>query len=108
LRLNAAATLIRALLATERAAEARALADAGLAEVEQIGGVGFTEVRLRVAAAEARLAAGDADGARAVVRAVLEQIEARAEQITDPAWRARFVERVPDNARARELLARLG
>lgn len=108
LRLSASATLIRVLLATGRAGEARALADAGLAEAEQIGGVGFAEVRLRVAAAEARQAAGDPDGARAALRSALDHIALRADRITDGTWRARYLEQVPDNVQARELAARLG
>jgi hypothetical protein len=108
LRLSASATLIRVLLATDRTAEARAVADAGLTEAERIDGIGFAEVRLRVAAAEARHAAGDGDGARAVLRSALDHIAARANRITDPAWRASYLGRVPDNLRARELADTLG
>jgi tetratricopeptide (TPR) repeat protein len=108
LRLSASATLIRVLLATERIAEARALADAGLTEAERIDGIGFAEVRLRVAAAEARHAAGDGHGACTALRSVLDHIVARADRITDPAWRASYLGRVPDNLRARELADALG
>jgi tetratricopeptide (TPR) repeat protein len=108
LRLSASATLIRVLLATGRIAEARALADAGLTEAERIDGIGFAEVRLRVAAAEARHAAGDGDGACTALRSALDHIVARADRITDPAWRASYLGRVPDNLRARELADALG
>jgi hypothetical protein len=108
LRLSASATLIRVLLTTGRIAEARAVADASLTEAERIDGIGFAEVRLRVAAAEARHAAGDGDGARAVLRSALEHIAARADRITDPAWRTSYLGRVPDNLRARELGDALG
>jgi hypothetical protein len=108
LRLSASATLIRILLATDRGAEALTLADAGLDESDWIGGVGFAEVRLRVAAAEARHAAGDLDGARAALRSALDHIAQRAERIADPAWRDRYLSRVPDHLRARELAAQLG
>ena len=108
LRLSASATLIRVLLATGRIAEARALADAGLTEAERIDGIGFAEVRLRVAAAEARHAAGDGDGACVALRSALDHIVARADRITDPAWRASYLGRVPDNLRARELADALG
>ncbi|HEX3478956.1 MAG TPA: protein kinase [Kofleriaceae bacterium] len=108
LRLSASATLIRILLTTGRTDEARALADAGLTEAERIDGIGFAEVRLRVAAAEARHAAGDGDGARAVLGSALDHIAARADRITDPAWRASYLGRVPDNLRARELADALG
>jgi eukaryotic-like serine/threonine-protein kinase len=108
LRLGASSTLIRTLLATGRADDAKAVADAGLAESERVGDIGFAEVRLRVAAAEARDAAGDADGARAVLRSALDHIALRAGRITDPDWRARYLERAPENLRARELAARLG
>ncbi len=96
LRLSASATLVRVLIAQGRAAEARSIADDGLAEAEAMGGIGCAEVRLRVAAAEARDAAGDAEGARAALRSALEQIQVRD-------WRARYLADVPDNARAREL-----
>ncbi|HET7365579.1 MAG TPA: tetratricopeptide repeat protein, partial [Burkholderiales bacterium] len=79
------------LLETGRAAEARALADSAITEAERIDGIGFAEVRLRVAAAEARHAAGDGDGARAVLRSALDHIAARADRITDPAWRASYL-----------------
>jgi hypothetical protein len=108
LRLSASATLIRVLLATDRVAEARALADAGIIEAERIDGIGFAEVRLRVAAAEARQAAGDLDAARAALRSALDHIASRAERILDPAWRASYLGRVPDNLRARELAEALG
>ena len=107
LRLSASATLIRVLLATGRAAEARAIADAGIAEAERIGGIGFAEVRLRVAAAEARHAAGDPGGARAVLRSAVDHIAQRAARIADPEWRARYLDRVPDNMLCRELAAQL-
>jgi eukaryotic-like serine/threonine-protein kinase len=108
LRLSASATLIRVLLETGRTAEAKALADAGITEAERIDGIGFAEIRLRIAAAEARRAAGDGDGARAVLRSALDHIAARADRITDPTWRASYLGRVPDNLRARELAEALG
>jgi hypothetical protein len=108
LRLSASATLIRVLIATNRAAEARTLATAGVEEAEWVGGIGFAEVRLRVAAAEAHHAAGDAPAARDVLRTALAQIASRAERIADPAWRTRYLDGVPDNLRARELAAAWG
>ncbi len=108
LRLSASTTLIRVLLETGRATEAKALADAGIIEAERIDGIGFAEVRLRVAAAEARQAAGDIEGARAALRSALDHIAARADRITDPTWRASYLGRVPDHLRARELADALG
>jgi ATP/maltotriose-dependent transcriptional regulator MalT len=107
LRLSAAATLIRVLLATGRAAEARSTADAALAEAEKVGGIGFAEVRLRVAAAEAHHAAGDTAAARSALRSAIDHIAQRADRIADPTWRASYLEKVPDNLLARELAAQL-
>ena len=108
LRLSASATLIRVLLETDRVAEARALADAGITEAERVDGIGFAEVRLRVAAAQARRAAGDLDGARAALRSAIDHIALRASRIADATWRASYLQRVPDNARARDLATALG
>ena len=59
--------------------------------------------KLRLAAAEARHAAGDAEGARRVLAEAWRELERRASQIEDPALRDGFVHRVKDQVRVREL-----
>ncbi len=106
--LGATATLMRALAAEGRAVDAVRVAQEGLAVVAEFGGAGYFEVELRLAASEACFAAGDAARARAELRAALEQIRLRAEDIEDPAWRRSYLTRNADNRRARELAAAWG
>src|SRR5262249_17546097 len=105
LRLHATATLVKALHARGATGEARELAEAALVTAGELGGIGFAEVTLPLAAAGARRAAGDAEGAAAALAEAIRQIDARAERIPDAEWRRRYLELVPANARARALAA---
>lgn len=95
--------LCRALLAQGRVGEARAAAEQGLQIVTDLGGSGYNEVSLRLAVAEARYADSDLAAAHEALAFTLAELQRRAVQIVDPEQRARFLQQVPDNARAREL-----
>jgi predicted Ser/Thr protein kinase len=103
LRLGATATLVRALIADGRLADAVRIADEGLATVAEFGCAGYLEVEMRLAACEAFSAAGDGDRARTALRETLEQIRIRAEDIEDPRWRQGYLTRNADNCRVRTL-----
>ena len=62
------------------------------------------DVRLLLAAAEARLAAAQVEPARTALREAERRIERRAAQIPDAAGRERYRRKVRDHARVRELL----
>jgi predicted Ser/Thr protein kinase len=101
--LGATATLARALVAEGRVADAVRVADEGLAVVVELGGAGYLEVEMRLAACEACFAAGDGERARAELRVALDQIRIRAEDIEDLEWRQGYLTRNVDNRRARAL-----
>jgi len=86
-----------------------ALAHATEAHVvmEQLGGIEDTESLVRIVYAEALVAGGREDDARAVVRTAIGLINARAEKIAVGRWRESFA-RTPDNRRTFALAARLG
>jgi eukaryotic-like serine/threonine-protein kinase len=98
LRPLADAVLGRVLMAQGRADEARAQTDDGLVLVGRLGGTGRKEMKLRLRAAEARLATGDEEATREALIEARAALEARAATIPDPALRARYIEEVPDNA----------
>jgi tetratricopeptide (TPR) repeat protein len=101
MRAHASATLARVLLAAGRNDEALAAAEEAMRILHSVSGVEEGESPVRLAYAEALIANGrDARGAVAVAA---ERLRQRAERISDPAWRASFLERVPDNARILEL-----
>jgi hypothetical protein len=66
------------------------------------------EVALRLAAAEARRATGDVELACSDLREILALVSRHADGIPDPAVRARYLENVPENVRARALAAEWG
>jgi serine/threonine protein kinase/tetratricopeptide (TPR) repeat protein len=86
-----------------RIAEAAAVMVEALDTMEKLGGTGWSEVPVCVAAAEAFHAAGDTEGARDVLKRALKHIELRASRIPDPAVRERYLTQRPENARAVEL-----
>jgi eukaryotic-like serine/threonine-protein kinase len=94
---------IENLLAQGRAAEALAVAGEGEELIRTLGGAGSYEIPLRLAVAEARHAAGDAEGARAAIAEAKAAIDERAARIADAGHRAHFLERLPPNVRVREL-----
>ncbi|WP_434044443.1 MULTISPECIES: hypothetical protein [Sorangium] len=61
------------------------------------------EALVRVVHAEALRVTGDREAARAALAEAEARIEERAGKIADPAWRASFVERVPEHARTAAL-----
>jgi eukaryotic-like serine/threonine-protein kinase len=101
--LGATATLARALAAEGRAADAARVADEGLFVVAELGGAGYLEVEMRLAAGEAFFAAGNRERARAELGGALDQIRVRAEDIEDLGWRRSYLTRNAENHRAREL-----
>lgn len=102
-RFFATESLLRALVALGRGVEAAEVAREDLALLTKVGSPVCSEVLLLVAAAEALFAGGDPLGAEATVRAALRQIELRAARIAEPDLKASFLERRPENRRAREL-----
>lgn len=104
--LASVSTLIYALLAQSKHAEAREVAEQGLERVRQVGCAGYNEVGLRVAASEALFAAGEPERARGELGAALEQLALRAADIHAQSWRASYLNDTWESARARELAAR--
>jgi eukaryotic-like serine/threonine-protein kinase len=102
------ARLAQALLAAGRAAEAlpRALEAARL--LAEIGSVEEGESVIHLVHVEALLASGDVARGRTALAAAIARLDQRASRITEASWRASFLERVPENARLRELARQHG
>jgi hypothetical protein len=98
----------RTLLEQGREAEAHAAGEQGLALLASLGGRCWMDEKLRLAAAEARHAVGDVEGARRVLAEAWREFERRAAQIEDPGLREGFVQGMSDNVRLRELAAAWG
>ena len=98
--------LIEVLLRQGRTAEARAVAEQGMATVQAIGGGGSFEMRLRLAVIEAWHAGGAFDAARQGIEEAMTQLRARAASIPDEAARAYFLAGAPTNVRLAELSRR--
>ncbi|MDI1477608.1 serine/threonine-protein kinase [Polyangium sp. y55x31] len=92
----------RVLLARGRAAEAANVCREALVLHRQIGPRGVERVLLTLA--EALMAAGDAEAAKATLREAHNELGAREAAIGDPVYRRHFVERVPGNVRIRRLV----
>jgi tetratricopeptide (TPR) repeat protein len=99
LRANALALLARALLAEGRAAEAEAPAREAYAQLAADGSLEEGEAMVRLAHAEVLAARGAGEELSAVTAAARDRLLERAAKISDPAWRRRFLEAVPENAR---------
>jgi ATP/maltotriose-dependent transcriptional regulator MalT len=69
----------------------------------RLGNIDDGESMVRVTLAEVLLATGDADGARQAIRDARTRLLAQAENITRPAWRESFLERVPVHTRTMAL-----
>jgi tetratricopeptide (TPR) repeat protein len=94
------ATLAALRLAQGRAEEALAAAEDAMARSEAIGGCGlFRGAFVRLTHAEALHATGAHDAAARAIAGARARLLAIADKITDPAYRASFLERVPENAR---------
>jgi tetratricopeptide (TPR) repeat protein len=104
----ARAVLARVLLAQNRSAEALASAQEARSVLDRLGELEVGESLVRLVHAETLFAVGDRRGALGAILAARDALLARAEKITDPAWRESFLRRVPDNAatlaRARQWL----
>lgn len=101
--LIARTTLCTALLAQQRSAEARAEAEQGVTELEQMGPPGAIAVAMRLALVEACFAQGDQEQGNVALLKALQCVHLRAADIPDAAARERFLSQVPENARVREL-----
>jgi hypothetical protein len=94
------ATLAALRLAQGRAEGALAAAEDAMARSEAIGGCGlFRGAFVRLTHAEALHATGAHDAAARAIAGARARLLAIADKITDPAYKASFLERVPENAR---------
>jgi tetratricopeptide (TPR) repeat protein len=105
LRPHPGAILARVLLAQGRRDEALAEAQAAMAALRSSGGIIEGEPVVYLALVEALQAHGDRDAAATLLAEAHAHLRRDAEQISDPALRASFLERVPENARIRALAA---
>jgi eukaryotic-like serine/threonine-protein kinase len=103
LRAGAGAVLARALLGLGRDEEALLAARDAFATLTALGALEEGETLVRLVYAEALARAGAKDELRAVIFDARERLLARAAKISDPSWRERFLQGVPDNARTLEL-----
>jgi tetratricopeptide (TPR) repeat protein len=99
LRPSALAAIARAVLAQGRSEEALEHARAAHQLMEAVGHVEEYESLVRLMLALALEANGDHTGARAALRAAVDRLQARADHISNPEWRASFLTQLPDNAR---------
>jgi len=102
--LIASRSLCVALLAQGRAEEAQAVAERGVQGLEQLGGEGSGAVGMWLSLAEACLAQGKTVEAEKALRQARHSLSVRARDVTDPEALERFLSRVPENARTRELV----
>ncbi len=102
------AVLSRALLAQRRTAEALEAAQRGMADARQVGRLETGEEEVRLMLAEALLANGDREGARAAIAEARAALLTRASRIGDPSLRACFLEARPEAARTLALADELG
>ncbi len=107
IRAALSAQLARLLLARGAVDDALALPRPALALIERGGPVEEREALVRLAHAEALLAAGHHDAAAAVAWVAAQRLRTRAARLGDPAWTASFLERVPVNAETLRLAALL-
>ncbi len=88
-------------------AEALAASREAMEILEGLAGIEDGESLIRLVYAEVHAASGELTTARAAARDAEERLRARADKVQDPALRASFLERVPENARTTALAARL-
>jgi hypothetical protein len=94
------ATLSALRLAQGRAGEALAAAEDAMARYQAMGACGmFRGAFVRLAHAEALHATGAHDAAARAIAAARARLLVIADKITDPDYKASFLERVPENAR---------
>ncbi|WP_437877924.1 protein kinase domain-containing protein [Sorangium sp. So ce513] len=103
----ALATLAQVLLAGGRPAEAleaaRRAEELAAALITALGHLEEGESQLDLVRAEALEACGARDEARAAIAAARDRLLKRAGRIANPAWRASFLENVPEHARIQAL-----
>jgi tetratricopeptide (TPR) repeat protein len=107
-RVVALAVRARVRLARSRPREALADAEEAFAVLFDLGGIEEGEALVRLAYAEALLAAGKPEDARAVLVEARDRLLERAARISDEATRAGFLSRVEENARTLALALHLG
>jgi tetratricopeptide (TPR) repeat protein len=102
------ASLARVWLAGGRTDQALAAAREASAMFERLGGgVEEGESLIRLMVIETLAASGQLAEARTAARSAYIRLVERADRISDPLWRTCFVERVPENARTRQLAIEL-
>jgi tetratricopeptide (TPR) repeat protein len=99
LRVAAVASLARALLAQGRVDDALPIAREAFATLELLGMIEEGESLVRLVHAEALRAAGLTAEFTGAIGSARDLLLAKAEKISDPEWRRRFLTAVPDNAR---------
>ena len=105
LRAAAVAVLARALLDLGRAEEGLPIAREAFSTLEALGMIEEGESLVRLVYAEALAAVGRAREFAVAISDAAAHLLARAEKISDPAWRERYLTAVPDNARTLALAA---
>ncbi len=90
---------VQILLALGRTAEALGIAEETLQRLESLGLFGLGEIKLRLALAEARFAAGHSETAREMLRMTLTKLRLRVDDIPDAAMRSCYLTQVPLQAR---------
>ena len=98
----ARATHGRALLALGRVDAALALAEAAMTALDRLGGLLQGESLPPLLLASARMAAGDAEGARAAAEDAMARLTNRADRLGDARWRELFLARA-ENMRTAEI-----
>ena len=93
-----ATVLIKSLLLQDRAIEACAVADEGLALIARLGGAGWAEVPFRFVSFLSFQAAGDEARARDELLSTASEITLRAEHIPEPQARRRYLYDIPEHA----------
>jgi tetratricopeptide (TPR) repeat protein len=107
MRPQALACLSRVLLDRRQLLDALALARQAHEEFDALGGVEEGEALVRLMLAETLYGVADHDAAAEATRAAAGRLNDRAAKITDAAWRASFLERIPEHSRTLELARRL-
>ncbi|MGK4003495.1 tetratricopeptide repeat protein [Sorangium sp. So ce1036] len=106
LGVQAFAVLARALLGLGRIDEAVRTAAEANSILASFGTLEEGESLVRLTFAEALAASGRHEEAAAAIAAARTALLARADKLSDPTWRERFLRDVPDNARTLELARR--
>ena len=102
------ATLGSALLLAGRPEEAQAAAAEAMTLLESLGSLDQGDTLVRLVYARVKLANGDAEEARRVMRIARSDLLTRASKIADPIRAKSFLERVADNAATLVLAEELG